>query len=111
MGVKEIADVIKTEIVESPRFPYRNGILKGSFIDKNSDIESANSYSFTILSSPTVQYGKILEKRASICYRTKNHFIRHKNKHFRYIEKIIDDNVVGKIENMFNLKRVYNEND
>lgn len=106
MQLIEVSNLVKEQIVNSPIFPYRTGQLKENFIDVGSDISLDNNYSFTILSNPVVYYGKILEDRASIRYRTKNHIIRHKNRHFRYIDRIIESEIVPEIEREFGVRRI-----
>lgn len=104
MNLLEVSNIVKDTIVNSSKFPFRTGQLKDNFIDIGSDTQSGNTYSFTALDNPLINYGQILEERASIRYRTKNHFIRHKNKHFRYIERIIDADVVSAIEREFGVR-------
>jgi len=104
MDLQEVSNIVKEEIVNSSKFPFRSGQLKRNFIDLGSDTETNDTHSFTVLSNPIVNYGHILEERASIRYRTKNHFIRHKNKHYKYIERIVEADIIPAIEREFGVR-------
>jgi len=104
MDMEEVAFAVENVVLNSATFPYRTGQLRNNFFDYTSGKMVGNVYSIDILTNPDVNYGKILQERASIRYRTKNHYIYHKNKHFRYIDKIIDRDVVPAIEIEFNVR-------
>lgn len=113
MDLVEVSSTVQNAILNSALFPYRTGNLRDNFIDYGSEVSNGNEYSFSVLSSPMliksskgVNYGKLLEERASIRYRTKNHIIRHKNTHFRYIERIIDNDVIDAIQIEYGVKRI-----
>lgn len=106
MDLTSIANIVQTTIVNSAKFPYRTGRLKNNFFDNNIQTID-NKTTFTVLSNPLVSYGKILQERASINYRTKNSTIRHKNRHFRYIDKIVNTDVISAIENSYGVKRIW----
>ena len=105
MNMEEIAFAVENAVLNSATFPYRTGQLRNNFFDYTSGKTIDNVYSVDILTNPVVNYGKILQERASIRYRTKNHHIYHKNKHFRYIDKIVERDVVPAIEIEFNVRR------
>ena len=84
-------------------FCYRTGQLKENFFDEGIQQLSDNSIGFTVMSNPIIYYGKILQVAPSIRYGLKKRgavysYIKHKNRHFRFIDKIIDKDVVPAIE-------------
>lgn len=106
MDLYGIVDTVQQTMLESPKFPYRTGQLHNNFIDKGIETLSDKSIGFSVLGNPVVYYGDILEKAYSINYKTKTGHIRHKNKHYQYIERIIEDDVVRALESGFGVKRV-----
>ena len=106
MDMEEVAFVVENVVLNSATFPYRTGQLRNNFFNYTSGQMVGDTYSIDILTTPLVNYGKILQDRASIRYRTKNHYIYHKNKHFRYIDKIINRDVVSALELEFGVRRV-----
>lgn len=113
--MKEIVDITKNSLLYSAKFPYKTGKLRDNFIDRNSTIIGDYNASFTVLSNPIVNYGRILENAPSIRYRlrrtnNKNRieytYVKRNNRHFRYIERIIESDVVPALENGLGVERV-----
>lgn len=113
--MQEIVDLTKNTLLYSAKFPYRTGKLRNNFIDRNSTIIGDYDASFTVLSNPEVNYGRILENAPSIRYRlrrvdNKNRiqysYVRHNNRHFRYIERIIESDVVPALENSLGVEKI-----
>lgn len=113
--MQEIVDITKNTLLFSAKFPYRTGKLRNNFIDRNSTIIGDNNASFTVLSNPEVNYGRILENAPTIRYRlrrtnNKNRieysYVRRDNRHFRYIERIIESDVVPALENGLGVERI-----
>lgn len=119
MDLLKVNEVVQSAFLNSASFPFRTGNLKDNFFDANGAMQIDNTLQVGILSSKNlingnrgVNYGKILQIAPSIRYRKKGLIsgrvthIRHKNKHFRYIDNIIESDVVGAIEREFGVKRV-----
>lgn len=104
MDLERAVEVTKQNIIFSNKFPYRTGQLRDNFFDEGIQITGGNSISFTVMSNPKIYYGKILQIAPSIRYRVhkvgrgKFSYIKHTNKHFRFIDKIIEQDVVSAIE-------------
>lgn len=117
MNLNELSNVIQSSFLNSAMFPYKSGNLKQNFFDRNGEIISDNMVTIGILSSDRLikrglNYGKMLQFAPSIRYRKrgliqgKPTYIRHKNRHYRYINNIIESSVVPMIENSFGVKRI-----
>lgn len=117
MDLQQAIDITKYNFLFSSRFPFRTGNLRNNFFD-NAISTSDKSISFTVMSSPNlivgknkVNYGKLLEQAPSIRYGLKKKgylysYIRHQNKHYRYIEKIIENDVVPALETDLGVKLI-----
>lgn len=105
MDLVEVAFLVQRGMINSSKFPFRKGGLKDNFLDIGVQSNN-NNLSFTVLSNPKIKYGKILQERASINYRTKNSTIRHKNRHFRYIDRIVEEDILSQIENAYGVRRI-----
>lgn len=106
MDLNEVNMNVQNAVLNSAKFPYRTGQLRNNFFDFSSIVSGGDVARVDILTSPLVRYGKILEDRASIKYRTKNHFIYHKNKHFRYIDRIIETDVVDMLKTEYGVRLI-----
>lgn len=120
MDLLKVNEVVQSAFLNSASFPYRTGNLKDNFFDANGAMQIDNTLQVGILSSSNlikgrkrVNYGKLLQVKPYIKYRKREKIlgfipthIRHKNKHFRYIDNIIESDVVGAIEREFGVKRV-----
>ena len=112
MDLNRALTTTQESIKASSLFPYRTGFLLNNFFDKGVLALSDNSIGFSVLSNPKVYYGKILENAPSIRYKirkvTKGYYsyIKHTNRHFRYIERIIEKDVVPAIERELGVVRV-----
>lgn len=110
MDLKEVVDITQQTILNSAKFPYRTGYLHDNFIDNDLAIGGGIA-TFSVLSKPSVEYGKILENAPSIRYRLRKvragkfSYIRHENRHFRYIDRIIESEVLSAIESGIGVKR------
>lgn len=104
MDLLEVSSLVQNALVNSASFPYRTGHLKSNFLDATTQLE--DKVSFGVLNKQSVYYGKILQERASINYKTKNSSIRHKNRHFRYIDRIVQQDVIPQIENTYGVRRI-----
>ena len=116
MDLLELSNFVKAEFLSSPIFPYRTGNLKRNFFDVNGFSQTDNIVTQTILSSPDLlvgkrgtNYGKLLQFAPSIRrgFKKKGYIYKYKRKpniHFRYINRIIDNEIVGKIENNYGVK-------
>ena len=104
MDLLEVSSLVQNALVNSASFPVRKGHLKSNFLDETT--QSEDKVSFGVLNKQSVYYGKILQERASINYKTKNSSIRHKNRHFRYIDRIIQQDVIPQIENTYGVRRI-----
>lgn len=104
MNLNDVSLLVQSGLVNSAKFPFRTGHLKSNFLDTANQTD--NNVEFTVLSKPSVYYGKILQERASINYRTKNSTIRHKNRHFRYIDRIVEEDILSQIENAYGVRRI-----
>lgn len=111
MNLMEVLGDVKNTLLNSASFPYRTGQLKDNFFDENI-VSETNKVSITALSKPLVFYGQILEVAPSIRYRLRKtgkaeySYIKKPNRHYRYIEKCIDNSVIPFIENKYGVKRV-----
>lgn len=117
MNLNELSNVIQDSFLNSAMFPYKSGNLKQNFFDKGGEVVGENMVTIGILSSDRLvkrglNYGKMLQIAPSIRYRKrgliqgKPTHIRHKNRHYRYINRIIETDVVSAIENSFGVKRI-----
>lgn len=104
MDLERPVEITKQNIIFSRKFPYRNGKLRDNFFDEGYMQLEPNSISFTVMSNPEIYYGKILQVAPSIRYRIKKvghgyTYIKHTNRHFRFIDRICEDDVILAIEN------------
>lgn len=112
MDLYHAIEITKQNIIFSERFPYRTGQLRDNFFDEGIIPESDNSLSFTVMSNPKIYYGKILQVAPSIRYKIhkvsagKFKYVKHANKHFRFIDKIIDESVVSALETDLGVRRI-----
>ena len=112
MDLLEVQEVVNNTLLSSSMFPYRTGYLHDHFFDNSIETSTENSLSYTILNNKEINYGRILEVAPAIRYRLrridKHHYdyIKHTNRHFRYIERIIDNDVVQAIESKFGVKKI-----
>lgn len=115
MDLFRVANIVRDTMLSSSQFPYKTGYLHDNFFDKSGEISTDTELTLGILSEPTVYYGKILENAPSIRYKLRKDnsakgnrytYIRHNNRHFRYIDRIIEDEVISAIESEFGVKRV-----
>lgn len=113
--MQNIINITQNALLNSAKFPYKTGQLKNNFIDRNSTIIFGNNASFTVLSNPLVNYGRILENAPSIRYRLKRtnnkkrieySYVKRANRHFRYIERIIESDVIAALEIELGVKRI-----
>lgn len=112
MDLNRAMETTKQNIIFSNLFPYRTGQLRDNFFDDGILNLSDRSIGFSVLGNPIVYYGKILEVAPSIRYRLrkvskgKYSYSKHKNRHYRYIDRIIEQDVVPAIEEDLGVKRV-----
>lgn len=113
MNLSEISNFAKDVFLSSRQFPYKTGQLHDNFFDD--EISSTNSIIVPIMTKKIVYYGKILEVAPAIRYRIKRDttfmgnrytYIKHNNIHFRYIDRIIEDDVIPALEQEYGVKRV-----
>lgn len=115
MELNNVVEIIKNTMLNSSIFPYRTGQLRDNFFE-NEILPIENGVAVQILAKPLVNYGKILENAPTIRYGlreekvgrygqvAKYSYIPHKNRHFRYIDKIIDSDVVRVLESELGVK-------
>lgn len=102
----ELVKGIKSTIINSRLFPYRTGQLKNLFYDNRTLNISGNVCNVPILNNKKVLYGKILEDAPAIRYgirkiaKARYNYRKYPNRHFKYIEKIIDKDVVSYIKRL-----------
>ena len=111
MDLLRVQEVVNNGLLYSGQFPYRTGYLKDHFFTGSTQTSTQNTLTETILDEPTVKYGRILEVAPTIRYGMKKvgylyQYKRNKNRHFRYIERIINEEVVGAIESEFGVKKI-----
>lgn len=106
MDLMRVVDVVKDSFMSSSIFPFRTGQLKDNFFDKNVYQLGEKDLGFEVIKNKDVYYGKILEIAPSIKYRTRNGYIKHKNRHYMFIENIIENDTVPAIEKEFGVKRI-----
>lgn len=114
MNLIGVANTVQRTMLASPLFPYKTGQLHDNFIDKGSEVAVGNTLTFTVLSNPLVNYGRILEVAPAIRYKIRKlnkkgnyyTYTKHKNRHFRYIERIIESYVISAIENEHGVRYV-----
>lgn len=112
MDLNSALTITQNSIKTSSLFPYRTGFLLEHFFDKGVLAMGDNAIGFSVLSNPAVNYGKILENAPSIRYRIRKvskhyySYVKHTNRHFRYIERIIENDVVPAIENGLGVVRI-----
>ena len=110
MDIYEVAQNTKDVFLNSPKFPYRTGQLKNNFFDREEVLP--NEIVITALEKPLVYYGHILEVAPSIRYalkkasKSKYSYVKHNNRHYRYIERCIDSDVIPFLENNYGVKRI-----
>ncbi len=104
-SLEDVAMTAENAVLNSAIFPYRTGQLRDNFFDFASARTDGKIYTIDLMTEPRVYYGKILQTRRNIRYKTKNHFIAHQNKHFRFIDKIIESDVVSAIELEYGIRR------
>src|SRR5574344_135094 len=104
MDLQRVLSITQYAMLGSSKFPYKTGQLHDNFLNGD-EVVADNFASFSVLGKPKIEYGMILENAPSIRYRLrkvsahKYGYIRHTNRHFRYIERIINSDVVSAIEN------------
>lgn len=110
MDIIEVAQSSKDVFLNSAKFPYRTGQLKNNFFDEEEATE--NSVKINALKKPLVYYGHILEVAPSIRYalrkasKSKYSYVKHNNKHYKYIERCIESDVIPFLENSYGVKRI-----
>ena len=111
MDIIELSHDFMMNFVNNAKFPYRTGQLHDNFRDKFGIVVSDDDrkISFSVLENPIVNYGRILEVAPTIKYRAikngKNGYIEHRNRHYRYIERI-SDSLVPLLEQQYGVKYV-----
>lgn len=110
MELLEVQNLVIDTLLNSSMFPYRTGFLREHFFDNSRETSTENTLTTTMLDNPQVKYGRILEVAPSIRYRIRKinkheyDYIKHQNRHFRYIERIIDNEGVQAIESEFGVR-------
>lgn len=113
MNLSEVSSFAKDVFLSSSKFPLRKGKLHDNFFDK--EISNTNSIAFPIITNKEVYYGRILEIAPAIRHRIKKDtrfrwnrytYKKYVNIHFRYIEKIIENDVIPELEREYGVKRV-----
>lgn len=110
MDLIEISQTTKEVFLNSAKFPYRTGQLKNNFFDEEE--VTNNSVKINALKKPLVFYGHILEVAPSIRYRLKKvgkakyDYEPKNNKHYRYIERCIESDVIPFLEESYGVKRI-----
>lgn len=111
MDLVEVGIDFQKVLVTSPQFPFKLGTLRDNFFDAGVEREP-NKLSFTALSNPLVFYGHILEVSPSIRYKlrkvgkAKYNYIKKNNRHYRYIERCIESDVIPFLEESYGVKRI-----
>ena len=111
MDLLRVQEVVNNTLLSSGQFPYRTGYLHDNFFNGSRISSTENTLTETILDEPSVKYGRILEVAPTIRYGIKKQgylykYKQYKNRHFRYIDNIIENEVVDAIENEFGVKRI-----
>ena len=106
LELEEIAMAVENAVLNSAIFPYRTGQLRNNFFDFGSARSDGQTHTIDIMTNPVVYYGKILQTRRNIRYKTKNHYIAHENKHFRFIDNIIRTDVAPMLRIEYGARRV-----
>lgn len=110
MELLRVRNVVVDTLLNSASFPYRTGFGREHYFDNSREISTENTLTTTMLDNPEVRYMRILEVAPSIRYRIRKinkheyDYIKHQNRHFRYIERIIDNEGVQAIESEFGVR-------
>ena len=117
MDLQRAVNITQENILFSDLFPFRTGNLRNNFFDATKPI-SENSIGFSVMSSQklivgknNVNYGKLLETAPSIRYGLKKNgvvynYVRYDNRHYKFIERIIEKDVIPAIEYDLGVKLV-----
>ena len=114
MNLNEVSQLVTYQFLGSAKFPYDTGRLHNNFFSEPIS-NGENSIIFNLMENPVVYYGKILENAPSIRYRirkvsnykgNKYTYKKKENKHFRYIERIMEEDVIPMLESEYGVKRV-----
>lgn len=111
MDLERPVEIVRQNIIFSQKFPFRTGQLRDNFFDEGFTQLEPNSISFTVMSNPKIYYGKILQVAPSIRYRIKKvgygyTYIKHTNRHFRFIDRICEEDAIPAIENDLGVKLI-----
>lgn len=114
MDFREFAVDFQDTFLNSNLFPYRTGQLKNNFFTSTELTD--DGLTLHLMQNPIVKYGKILEEAPSIRYGIKStekgfyrqiskfRYVKKRNKHFRYIERIIEKDMIPYIEDNYDAK-------
>lgn len=117
MNLNEVGKLATYTFLSSVRFPRDSGQLHDNFFSKPI-AAGENSISFPLMKNPDVKYGKILEVAPSIRYKIRRvsgfkgnryTYKKHPNKHFRYIENIIEQDIIPMLENEYGVKKIWQQ--